>query len=417
MNLIRLTLKFLLHKPLVTLISILLIILPVTIFTFIIIFDIQAKSYLSRNCGNIDLILGAKGDPKQLATSAILNFGSFTGSISLRDTREIVRNRSVRLAIPIYSLDNFKGFRITGTNKNYADTYKASLWKGTWWQKNMEVVLGYEAAKELKLNLEDTFFSFHGLETGGTIHGDKPFRVVGIMKKSRNSLDNIILCSIESIWLLHADEMSVEARNDRIPVIKDPDDYFPFDFPNAEGKELSAVLIQLRTPILSTSFLPRDFIGHDFQVISPLIETSKIYRSVQFTLGAVGWLGFALSGIALFYLFVRLYYFVDEKSKDLFLVRTLGASWKMTALLVFLQGLFISDIAIFTGIVLSHIALGIAGTFQDVKNLYSISGSGIYLQELIIYFLALCTGALISVIPAWKARHVVLPNLQVEDLR
>jgi putative ABC transport system permease protein len=416
MNLLRLTLKFLLQKPLLTLVSVLLIMIPVSIITFIIIFDIQAKDYLYRNSGTIDLVLGAKGDPAQLINSSIFNFGPFAGSISLSDTRQIVRNRVVKLAIPLHSVDNYRGFRITGTNMNYTELNKASLMQGAWWQSEMDAVAGYEVAKKLKLHPGDTFFSCHGLEPGGISHGDKAFRVVGIMKKSNLSLDNVILCSIQSVWLLHRNDLVTGETSNSGAVSKGPDDYFPFDFPEGEGKDLSAVLIQLRSPVSASSFIPSDLTGSNFQVLSPLIEISKMYRSVQFTLGALGWLGFSLSGIALLFLFVQLYYFVDEKSDDIFLIRKLGATRKMASLIVILQGLIIADTAAFSGIVLSHIALGTAGTFPEGKFLYGQSGTGFYWTELIIYLLVLFACTLISIIPGLKAGSIIIPDSRRADI-
>ncbi len=403
MNFARLTLIFLFHKPLFTVITILLIIIPIAILNSVMIFDIQARKFFNRSTATVDLILGASGDPSELARGALLHHGDFSGSIPVKETRELVKNRVVKLAVPVLAVDQYQGHVITGTNINYPVLFNASLLKGRWWQDNMEVVLGYGTARKTRLKVGDTFFADHGLHQTGNMHGAMAFRVTGILKKNSQALDDIILTSVESIWLLH-DPVSLGPFTDYpANVQKMPNDYFPFDFPENDNGELSAVLIQLRSPVTAESFLPHNGLSPGFQVISPVAEFFRLYRSAHFSLSALTWFGFTLLVVGLMLLFVRLFYFIEEKSKDMFLLRTLGGTGMLNTRLMILQGLIIADIAAMLGFILSHAINGIAGSYSEVSKVYGTTGAVIYWQEVALYIVVIILALIVSLFPAWRA--------------
>ncbi|HLF35187.1 MAG TPA: FtsX-like permease family protein [Cyclobacteriaceae bacterium] len=403
MNFARLTLVFLVHKPLFTGITVLLIVVPVAILNSVMLFDFQAKKYFRRSTATIDLVLGAKGDRGELARSALLHYGMYPGNIPVKEARELVRNRVVKLAVPIIAEDQYRGHTIVGSNLNYPALFDASLFKGELWKENMDVVLGYRAAKKTGLKIGDAFFSDLGLRKSDNLHGAMAFKVTGIFKRNHNALDDIILTSTESLWLLHG--TGTDTADSGLSR-KSPGDYFPFDFPEGEGKELSAVLIQLRSPITSDSFLSRHNNSSGFQVVSPVAEFSRLYQSVHFSLSALSWFGLSLLIIGLLVLFVRLYYFVEEKSKDMFLLRTLGGTGMQNTRIMIFQGLIIADIGGLLGIMLSHMLIAVAGSYNEVSKVYGTSGLEFYGQEILLYLAVILLSLIISFFPAWRANHL-----------
>ena len=64
----------------------------------------------------------------------------------------------------------------------------------------MEAVLGSEAARVMKLAPGATFTGQHGLTMGGDPHGDRPYRVTGILAPTGAVIDRLILTDTASVW-------------------------------------------------------------------------------------------------------------------------------------------------------------------------------------------------------------------------
>jgi ABC-type antimicrobial peptide transport system permease subunit len=135
---------------------------------------------------------------------------------------------------------------------------------------------------------------------------------------------------------------------------------------------------------------------------------------VEFTLTALSWFGISSLILGLLVLYVRLFYFVSEKSRDILLLRTLGASRNKNALVILMQGLVISDVAAFIGILLSHLLIVFSSSSIDIEKLYGVTGTRLYWQEGIIYLVVIFLGTIISFFPSWKARQLSIWDISTE---
>lgn len=408
MNYVKLAFTYLVDKPLLTLLAVIFVIVPVIIINSVMLFRKEAKRYFLNNVTGADIILSAKVSPAEVVRNTLFHTGPALPGISLEDTRTIITNPAVRFAVPLYMHYNYKGHRIVGTNHNYHNLFHASIQTGRWWSEPFEAVLGYNTAKQTGLQLGDAFYSGQGLEEDTGKYINRSFRVCGIMNRENSSLDNIILTSIENTWnlgkVLH--DSSVEVIHHPAP--RSPSDYFPFDFPDRADAEISSAIVKLRGPVAASSFIRQKSLQSDFQAINPVNEISREFRSLEFTLSALNWAGISILSIGLLALFVRLFYFVHERSEDLILLRTIGASKRRIMFIVILQGLLISDLAVFSGILLSHGAIGIMSTYPLFREQYGITGNLVSWKEVLIYFCILAAGVLASVIPAIRAGKVTV---------
>ena len=73
------------------------------------------------------MVVGAKGSPLQLILSSVYHVDSPTGNISLTDAKSITNNRMVKNSTKLSFGDNFKGFKIVGTEKSFWNYITASL--------------------------------------------------------------------------------------------------------------------------------------------------------------------------------------------------------------------------------------------------------------------------------------------------
>jgi putative ABC transport system permease protein len=68
------------------------------------------------------------------------------------------------------------------------------------------VVLGAEVAEALKYTLDDQLVLAHGVATVSLVkHDDKPFRVVGILKRTGTPVDRTLHINLAGMEALHID--------------------------------------------------------------------------------------------------------------------------------------------------------------------------------------------------------------------
>ena len=144
------------------------------------------KTQMDNNLKGIDMVVGAKGSPLQLILSAVYHIDSPTGNISVKDAKKIKNNRMVGSSIDLLYGDNYKGYRIVGTDEKFLDLYNAKIKDGRKWDKPLEVVVGSKIHTKLNINLDDELISSHGLRETGEKHADQLFKVVGLLKPSNS---------------------------------------------------------------------------------------------------------------------------------------------------------------------------------------------------------------------------------------
>ena len=220
-------------KPMNLVFNLLLLVLSVSLVSFILELSKQINGQLEKNIAPVDLVIGAKGSPLQLVLSSVLHIDAPTGNIELKEAEKIMQHPFVGSAIPVAYGDNYKGYRIVGTALNYFDRYNASIDQGRYFDQPFEVVVGSAVSKELNLTLGDTFFSSHGLVAAGKdVHEEHAFTVVGVLAPTGSVLDKLLVSNIESVWEAHAhDDDENERRH------------------HEEELEITALLVKFKSPL------------------------------------------------------------------------------------------------------------------------------------------------------------------------
>ncbi|MGX7835702.1 hypothetical protein ACWKSR_11185, partial [Campylobacter fetus subsp. venerealis] len=79
------------------------------------------------------------------------------------EAQKLSKNRLVKNVIPMALGDNYKGYRIVGTNHDYPALYESIMDQGELWEKPFEVVLGAEVAVKSGFKVGDEFVGSHGI--------------------------------------------------------------------------------------------------------------------------------------------------------------------------------------------------------------------------------------------------------------
>ena len=205
MNIFKLSIKNIISKPLSSLLSLALLVFGIGIISLLLQLNSLIKTQMDNNLKGIDMVVGAKGSPLQLILSAVYHIDSPTGNISVEDAKKIKNNRMVGSSIDLLYGDNYKGYRIVGTDDEFLDLYDAKIKDGRKWEDPFEVVVGSKIHSKFGLKLDDELMSSHGMRETGEAHADQLFKVVGLLAPSNSVIDQLIVTSPESIWDLHAE--------------------------------------------------------------------------------------------------------------------------------------------------------------------------------------------------------------------
>ena len=413
MNIFKLSFKNIFHKPVGTILSIVLLTLAVGIISILIHVNSSIENQMNNNLKGIDMVVGAKGSPLQLILSSVYHVDSPTGNISLADAKSIINNRMVKNSTKLSFGDNHKGFKIVGTEKSFLELYNCNIENGRVWEKSLEAVVGKKAAEILELNVGDEFTSTHGLGDYGESHEDSEFKVVGILEYSGSVADQLILTSIESVWDIHKehnhdhDEEHNHDHDEEHDHDHDEEHNHDHDKEHDHGdddeKEITSILIKFDSPMNIISF-PR-YINEEtnMQAAVPSYEISRLFKIFGIGLETLTYLAYLIMFVSGLSLFLNLLNSLRERKYEMALIRTIGGTKIQTSLMLFYESVILCIIGFFGGIILSRIGILVTSNLLEESLNYSIS-MPIFLssQELILLIFSISIGIISCIIPAFN---------------
>ena len=389
MNIVKLSYKNIIAKPLQTFLTVLILSLSIGLLLGVKQLNKVFESQLQQSLNGVDMVVGAKGSPLQLVLSTVLHIDNPTGNFPYNEAKKIAENKYIGSAIPIAIGDNYKGYKIVGTSIDYVDLNKTSIEAGAMFNKTYEVVIGNAVSENLNLNIGDTFYSGHGMiENAVESHDDYPLKVVGILKPTQNVIDRLILTNLESIWHLHEHE----DENDNQDHTHDNED-------------ITALLIKFKNK-RGLLFLPRNINENTpFQAALPKYQLDKLFKFTAIGTKAITWIALSILFVSGISMFVSLYRMVKERAKELALIRTYGANRNTLILLVFSEGLLVGVFSFFLGVLLATFSLQtIISLIKDTykQQIYLLEYQNDILELLLFIFGIIIIATLIAIRPIFK---------------
>lgn len=151
-----------------------------------------------------DVVVGNKGSSTQLLMSSIFFSEEPLGTLPYSVVDDIKDIDETMKVVPIALGDNYRGSKIVGTEPNLLEGYEFS--KGQVFGEDFEVVVGSNVAKAYNLEIGSQIVSSHGAgdAISGHDHSDSPYKVIGILKSTNTSYDNVVFTDICNIWSAHS---------------------------------------------------------------------------------------------------------------------------------------------------------------------------------------------------------------------
>ena len=411
MNILHLSLKNILNKPLTLVLNLVLFSLGVGLISLLLLVNVQLEDKFQKNFAGIDLVIGAKGSPLQLILSSLYHLDSPTGNMPISESKAFLNPKHpiFKKVVPLSLGDSHRGYRIVGTNVSFVDLYEAKLIEGKMFEENMEVVVGATVAENLKIKTGDQFQSSHGLiEDENLVHEDaKPFLVKGILGKTGSVIDQLIVTKTQSVWAVHEDHDHADETEEEHAAHLDHDhEYAEEEKPLAayEDQSITSLLVQFRGRNIQALNMARNINENtNFQAATPAIEINRLYTLLgvgEEALKALAMLIIFVSGLSIF---ISLFSSLRERKYELAVMRTLGARPGFLFQLIIFEGIVIAVLGFLCGIALSHGSMIILADFLEKSYRYDFSASLFLMEEIYLFGGSLIIGIIAAIIPAFQA--------------
>ncbi|MCI4591084.1 ABC transporter permease [Sphingobium sp. BYY-5] len=401
----------------VTGLNILLLALAVATLAILLLASTQLAERLERNAQGIDLVVGAKGSPLQLILSSIYQMDQPTGNIPLASIDLLRRDPAVAQVVPLALGDNFRGYRIVGTEPSYAGLYGAELGSGRMFEKQGEAVMGATVAARLGAGLGQKFIGSHGLGDGEGAgeHHAHPFTTIGILKPTGTVIDRLILTSVETVWDVHGiaqddqdHDRGEEAHEHEAHAEHDDKTAAITDGRGQLAPEVTALLVRYRNAAGAVRIPSMVNRQTDLQAAVPAIETTRLLSLLGAGIDGArlfAWLLAAVGGLSIF---VTLLNAASAREGDLALLRVMGASHARIFGTVMTEGLAMAFVGGVLGVLLGHVALAAA-----VRSFTALSELGLqpwqpHRGELAILGAVIAIGLTAALVPALRVFRIDL---------
>jgi putative ABC transport system permease protein len=369
---------------------------------------VGARESFANTISQTDLIVGARGGTLQLLLYTVFRIGTATNNISFQSYQYFRNHPAVAWTIP-YSLgDSHRGYRVVGTTEDFYTRYRyrrdrqIEVAEGRIPKGVFEVALGSDAGADLRYRVGDHVVITHGITHGVGLlqHEDKPFTVVGILRRTGTPVDRSLYITLEGMEAIHLDwsEGAPPMPGEEIPAWKIKPEEITI-------RQITALLLRARSRI-DTLRLQREvntFEDEALMAIIPGVALSELWRTIGYGEDALRVVSIFVIVVGLLGMLVSLYTSLTERRREIAVLRAVGAGPGKIIFLLVLESGLLSLAGVVSGVLLMYALLFVSqplierhfGLFLPIQAL-TMTGY-FYLLAVIV------AGTLIGFIPAMKA--------------
>ncbi|MEJ2425915.1 MAG: ABC transporter permease [Candidatus Thiodiazotropha sp.] len=413
MPIFSLTIKSLWNRRYTAFLTLLSIALSVTLLLGVERVRTEARSSFANTLSGTDLVVGARSGPIQLLLYSVFRIGNATNNISWQSYREIADRPEVAWSVPLSLGDSHKGFRVLGTNQDYFKHYRygnkqpLAFAEGAVFTDLYDAVIGAEVARKLHYRLGQEIVLAHGAGAVSFVqHADKPFHIVGILKRTGTPIDQTVHVSLQAIEAIHVD------YRDGAPL---PGHHISAEQARSmdlEPKAITAFLVGLHSKV-ATFRLQRwinEYPEEPLLAILPGVALQELWDMIGVGERALLAVSTMVLLVGLTGMLTVLLASLNERRRELAILRSVGARpWQLFLLMVSEASCLTALGAVF-GIGLLYLVLLIARPFIESQFGLQLGVGMLTPHELNLLVLLMGGGLLIGAIPAWRAYRYSLAD-------
>ena len=408
MYLIRLALASLANRRFTAWLTVFAIALSVCLLLAVERIRTETRSSFASTISGTDLIVGARSGSINLLLYSVFRLGNATNNIRWDSFETIARDPKVKWAIPISLGDSHRGYRVMGTSRAYFEHYQygrgqaLQLAQGqTFADDPFAVVLGAEVAEALHYQLGQQLVLSHGVATISlSKHDDKPFTVVGILKRTGTPVDRTLHISLQGMQALHIDwQNGVPAQGKgRISA----EQARSMDL---QPQAITAAMLGLNSKIATFSVQRQinEFRGEPLLAILPGVALQELWSLMGSAEKALFVVSLFVVLTGLIGMLTAILTSLNERRREMAILRSVGARpWHIASLLI-VEAFALALAGVLLGLALLYLCIALAQGYVQANY-------GLFLPlalpsryEWTLLGAILAAALLMGALPAWRA--------------
>ncbi len=371
----------------------------------------DARASFTQSVSAVDLVVGARSGAVQLMLYAVFHSGSATNNMRWESFEALATHPAVDWAVPLSLGDGHRGFPVLGTSAayfdrlRYGDRQALTFSAGKPFAEVFEAVLGSEVAAQLGYRPGDHITLSHGMAELGPEHADKPFTVVGILAPTGTPVDRTVHVDLAAISAIHLDW----AGGAPLPGLAIPAEQVrKFDL---QPQEITAMLIGLksRRDVFRLQRHINGYCGEPLLAVMPGVALDELWQTLATVEQTLLALSALVVAVGLAGLTATLLAGLNERRRELAILRALGAGPREIFMMLTVEGLLVTALGVLLGAAL--LAAGIVALGPLLREY------GVHLalrpptaSEWGLVVSILTTGLLASLVPGWRAWRISLAD-------
>ena len=371
----------------------------------------DVRENFSQSVSGTDLIVGARTGSVQLLLYSVFRIGGATNNIRWSSVQAIARNRAVAWVVPISLGDSHRGFPVVATSLDYFDHFQygdhqsLALAQGKRFAGIFDTVIGSEVAAKLGYRLGDRIVLSHGDGAfAANEHADKPFTVVGVLAATGTPVDRSVHISLEAMEAIHLDWIAgAPIPGTAIPA----DQVAKYDL---TPRNVTAALVGLksRAAVFAVQRYVSEFEGEPLMAVLPGVALDELWDVVGIGERALLAMSALVSIVSLAGLVAVIMAGLNERRRELAILRAVGAGPRQVLVLLALEGALVTLGGVLLGFVLSVIAISLLAGWSAAHFGIALHLHAPGRNELLLLAGLLAGGWLASLVPGFRAYRLSL---------
>ncbi|MDI3382966.1 ABC transporter permease [Xenophilus aerolatus] len=356
-----------------------------------------------------DLIVGARTGSTQLLLYSVFHIGSATNNIGWKSVQALEAHKGVAWVVPLSLGDSHRGFPVVATTPAYFDHVRRGeqlLAEGKVFSGLFDAVVGADVAEQLGYHVGQRITLAHGSGELTPEHADKPFTVVGVLKRTGTPIDRAVHIGLEAMEAIHLEWVGGAP----MPGVKiSAEQVRKFDL---TPKNVTAALVGLknRAAVFSVQRWVSTYPDEPLMGILPGVALDELWQVIGVGEKAL----LAMSGLVGIVSLAGLVSVVmaglNERRRELAVLRAVGASLRHVLALLALEGAIVTVLGVVVGALLAALGIAALGPWLQAQYGLALQLSAPTLNEWLLLGGLLAAGWLASLLPGIRAYRLSLAD-------
>jgi putative ABC transport system permease protein len=373
----------------------------------------QARAGFADTISGTDLVVGARTGPTALLLHSVFRIGHATANVSWTSYQDIARHPRVRWTIPLSLGDSHRGFAVLGTSPEYFRHYRYGRARGLDFSAGRvfedvyDTVLGADVARELAYRLGEPIVVAHGAVDAGTaLHDDKPFRVVGILRRTGTPVDRTVHVTLAGLEAIHLDWQAG---------MRDPGAAVSAAEARARDltpRSITAFLVGLdsRTAVFHVQRFVNDYRKEPLLAILPGVALQELWDAIGVAEQALLAVSALVALVGLSGMVTALLTGLNERRREMAVLRSVGARPRHVLALIVGEATALATLGIVLGVACLYMGLVAARAFIQTRLGLAIDIGLPSRYEWLLLLAVLVAGVVAGLWPALRAYRYALAD-------